>query len=190
MRYGLLLYDGLLSNSVLGKKIALKNWCVLSVPVCGWLYCTRAHCDAGHWHTEEKSHLISYFFSQANWQTAVPWHLCGRNRQAKCSSSCDGSLFACGNFIVVIWLSLKSPSSSDLFSLLLLLLSQTSHGAWMLFLSTHTDFMATVCMLFAGSILFRDSGKIHKVTLSITIHDFYQVVRKNWCVKIVMVTMF
>lgn len=146
--------------------------------------------DAGHLHTEEKSHLISCFFSQANWQTAVLWHLCRRNRQAKCSSSCDGSLFACRNFIVVIWLSLKSPSSSDLFPLLLLLLSQTSHGAWMLFLSTHTAFMATVCMLFAGYILFRDCGKIHKITLIIKIQDFYQVVRKNWCVKIVTVAMF
>lgn len=81
--------------------------CVLS----RWLFCTCAHCDAAHWHKEEKSHLISCFFSQANRHTAVLWHLRRRSRQAECSDSHDGSLFACRNFIVVIWLSLKSPSS-------------------------------------------------------------------------------
>lgn len=118
-----------------------KKGYILFVPVGRKIFCSRVRCDAAHGHTEEKSHLVSRVFFAANAHTAVLWHLDRRNRQAKCSSSHDGSLFACRDFIVVIEASLKSPSSWNLFSLLLLLsLSRTSHGAQMLFLSTHIGF--------------------------------------------------
>lgn len=168
MRYGLLLCKGLLGNSVLGNKIRVKKkWLVLCVLLRGWLFCTWEHCDADHWHTEEKSNPLSCFSSLANQHTAVLWHLCRRNRQAKCSSSHDGSLFCVQEFFCCYSTEPEVPFQLKcVFPLVPPLL--VPGVLWctnaVSLLPPLLSWPPLVCCL----LLFRDCGRILKLTLSIT----------------------